>query len=361
MKSKKPDYVLIYVVVLLILLGIIILGGAAAPLSEKLYHNPYHILFHQIFFALLPGIFLGIIIYYLPLPFLKRSALPLILFSLFLMILVFFPGIGLAKGGAKRWLNLRFASFQPSEFLKLTFILYLSAWLDKIEKKRANSKAFLPFLVILGITSFLLVLQPDISTLGVIAIIAIILYFIAKTPLSHIIILGVGGVLSLLLLIKLAPYRLNRFFIFLHPEADPLGLGYQIKQSLIAIGSGGIFGRGLGLSEQKFGFLPQSFSDSIFPIFAEDTGFIGSLLLLTLFLIFSIRGFKIAKETTGFQKYLACGITSWILIQTFVNIGAMIGILPLTGIPLPFISYGGTALLVELMGVAILLNLSKNI
>jgi len=166
--------------------------------------------------------------------------------------------------------------------------------------------------------------------------------------------------LAFLVLIKIAPYRFNRILVFLNPELDPMGIGYQIKHALIAIGSGGIFGSGLGLSLQKFGFLPHSISDSIFAIFAEETGFLGSLVLVLLYLVFFWRGLKIGKQTgDNFSKFCAFGTTFWITLQAFVNIGSMIGILPLTGIPLPFISYGGSALISELIGVGILFNISR--
>jgi len=210
--------------------------------------------------------------------------------------------------------------------------------------------------------SLLLYYQPDISTLGTIIFVAALMYFSANTPLWHsifLILLGGGG---LLVLIKLASYRLNRFLVFLKPETDPLGIGYQIKQALIAVGSGGIFGLGLGMSRQKFGVLPQTMSDSIFAIFSEETGFIGSLILVFLFLVVLWRGFTISKKTKDkFSQFLSLGITSWITIQAFINIGSMIGIFPLTGSPLPFISYGGSHLVVEMVGIGILLNISKNI
>ena len=172
--------------------------------------------------------------------------------------------------------------------------------------------------------------------------------------------IAIIAVIGFLLIIKIAPYRILRILVFLNPEIDPMGVGYQIKQALITIGSGKISGVGLGLSEQKFGFLPQSISDSIFAIFAEETGFLGSAILIILFLAFFWRGFKIAsRQREKFPKFIAFGITFWITLQAFINIGAMIGLVPLTGIPLPFMSYGGSALISELIGLGILLNISK--
>jgi cell division protein FtsW len=171
-----------------------------------------------------------------------------------------------------------------------------------------------------------------------------------------------AGLFALFALIKLAPYRMNRWLVFLNPETDPLGRGYQIKQSLIAVGSGGIFGLGLGMSGQKFGFLPQSMTDSAFAIFAEETGFFGALILISLLAIILWQGFRISiRAKDNFLKLLGFGITSWICLQAFANIAAMIGVLPLAGIPLPFISYGGSHVVAELAGMGILLNISKRI
>jgi cell division protein FtsW len=303
------------------------------------------------------------------LDFLKKWASLLLLINLVLLVLIFLPGIGFEFRGASRWINLGPISFQPSEFLKLTFILYLAAWLasrfpsqkvSKNQSMRENSQTFLVFLMVMGIISLLLVFQPDISTLGVIILVAGLMYFLAKTPLWQSFLMIFTGVVFLIILVKLAPYRAARFLVFFDPAVDPMGIGYQIKQSLIAVGSGGIFGLGLGMSQMKFGFLPQSMTDSIFAIFAQETGFIGSAFLIFLFLVFFWRGFRIGKLSQDkFFQLTAWGITIWICLQSFINIGAMIKVLPLTGIPLPFISYGGSALVVELAGVGILLNISR--
>ena len=376
--EKSPDYILASIAVFLILLGILLISGISASFSQKEFGSPISILYHQILYGLIPGLILGIIAFKLPLSFLKRISPALFGISLLGVGLVFFPKIGLSAGGASRWLNLGPFSFQPSEFLKLITIIYFAAWLSskatqgkrsnlgKIILKKASPKSSLPilvsFLVIIGLISFLLSLQPDISTSLVIIAVAGIMYFsAAETPLWHIIFsifLGAGALFSL---IKIAPYRMARLLVFLNPGIDPLGKGYQIKQSLISIGSGGIFGKGLGLSLQKFGLLPKAMSDSIFAIFGEEAGFIGSSLLVILFLLFLWRGIKSAKRSQNeFSRLLTIGITYWIIIQGLVNIGSMVGVLPLTGIPLPFISYGGSHLVVELTGMGILLNLSRS-
>ena len=190
---------------------------------------------------------------------------------------------------------------------------------------------------------------------------AVLAYFLSDTPIYHTILIILTGIAGLFILIKIAPYRLNRFFVFLKPDIDPMGIGYQVKQALIAIGSGGILGQGFGESLEKLRFLPHPSSDSIFAVFSQETGFIGSLFLIFLFLIFVWRGFKIAKSHKDkFSQLVAIGISFWIIAQAFINIGSMIRILPLTGIPLPFISYGGSSFIAELIAVGILLNISKS-
>jgi cell division protein FtsW len=253
--------------------------------------------------------------------------------------------------------------------------LYLSAWIsnrqiDKTKKdivSHAKNTIYnityilLPFLLLLSIISIILIMQPDLSTLGIIGLTLLAIYFGSKTPVWHTIFIILGAIGGLIALIKFEPYRLGRLLVFLHPETDPLGIGFQVKQSLIAIGSGGFFGKGLGLSYQKFGFLPQAMTDSVFAVLGEETGIVGSTILIILFLLFLWFGFRIAKDSTDkFSKFTALGITFWITLQAFINISSAIGIWPLAGIPLPFFSYGGSHLLTELAGVGLLLNISKN-
>ncbi len=371
--KKNPDLILFLIIIALISFGIIILASVSAVFSMKQYGDSYYLLRHQIILGFAPGVILGFLLYKINLAVLKKWSLKLLLATFVLMTSVFIPFIGKTAGGATRWIELGPISFQPSELLKLTFIIYLAAWLDSRITKAAVQKniaqknnkldpTFFAFMAIVAIIAVLLGLQPNVSTLGVIGLTGLIMYFAARTPISHTIFILLAGFSGLLLLIRLEAYRMNRFLIFLHPESDPMGKGYQLQQSLIAIGSGGIFGVGLGLSSQKLGALPQSVADSVFAIFAEEMGFVGAVFLALLFLFFLWRGLKIALSSKdAFLQLLALGIICWIMIQTFVNIGAMIGLLPLTGIPLPFVSYGGSALLVELAAMGILLNISKNI
>jgi len=220
---------------------------------------------------------------------------------------------------------------------------------------------FIPFIIFLIVISAILILQPDLTTLGIIALSLIVVYFAGKTPLWHTGSIIGGGLVALLLLVKFEPYRLDRFLVFMNPEADPLGKGFQLKQSLIALGSGGFFGKGLGMSSQKFGFLPQAMSDSVFAIIGEELGIVGCLVLLGMFILLFWQGIKIANGTTDrFSKLTAVGIIFWLTLQAFINIASTVGIFPLAGIPLPFFSYGGSHLLTELLAAGLLLNISKN-
>lgn len=367
-KTKgKPDYILLGTVMALLGLGLLILASVSSSYSFTRFNDTYYFLKHQLIWGLFPGLLLGYLAYRLNLDKLKKYTPILLLFTFFLMLLVLLPFIGIKAGNSARWINLGFTTFQPSELLKLTFIFYLASWLAG-RKKKDNpilgklkiSQTFIAFIGIAIAVISLLVLQSDISTLGVIIIVGVIMYIVFGMTIREfitIMLMGIGGLMSL---IWLAPYRIERFKVFLNPDLDPMGMGYQLKQSLIAIGSGGLFGLGLGMSFQKLGYLPQTISDSIFAIFSEETGFLGAFFLLSLFLIFAWRGFQIAKKCSdSFLKLTAIGISSWIIIQSFVNIGAMVGILPLTGIPLPFISYGGSALVIVMIGSGILLNISR--
>lgn len=367
-KHQPLDHVLFVITSILIILGILILMGVTASLSQKRFGTAYYLVGHQILFGLIPGLILGTIVFRTPIISLKKIAPFLLLGNLVLLGMVFLPKIGTGFGGATRWVSLGPISFQPSEFLKPVFFLYLATWLSSRTGKKRTTKTskkglnenLITFLIIVGLISLFLILQPDFSTLVIIIFVAVLMYFGAETPLWHGLLVISIVIGALLVLVNIAPYRMERFLVFLNPETDPMGIGYQIKQCLMTVGSGGISGLGLGLSRQKFGFLPGSMSDSIFAVFSEETGFIGSVFLISIFLGFLWRGFKIARESQEkFSKLCALGITSWIVIQAFVNIGSMIGILPLTGIPLPFISYGGSALIAELIGTGILLNISK--
>ncbi len=376
MKTKTIDYTLLGVSFLLISIGILILASTSASLSWESFGSSTHILLHQIKFGYLPGLLLGGLCFLLPLEKIKKWSLVILLVTLLFTGLVFLPIIGVSMGGSSRWINLGIISFQPSEFLKIGLIVYLAAWIsgqeNKFSLKKFNhhfskrsldntAKIFIPFVAIIGIIGLIFIRQPDISTLGVIVLTAFLMYFVANTRIFHTLLLFALGIAGFFALISFTSYRSNRILAFMKEGIDPMGIGYQIKQSLIAIGSGGTFGKGIGMSVQKFGFLPQTTSDSIFSIFAEESGFIGSISLVILFLLFAFLGIRISKHAPDkFSQILALGIICWITIQAFINIGAVTEIIPLTGIPLPFISYGGSHIVAELIGIGILLNISKH-
>jgi cell division protein FtsW len=361
--EKGVDLFLLTIFLLFLIFGLLVLASVSAPLSQEKFGESFYFLRHQIIFGLIPGLILFLIFYKINLNSLKKYSPILLLIVLILTGLVFIPGIGIKIRGGARWLGIGPISFQPSEFLKLAFIIYLAAWLDsqtKIKKKNLT-QTLIVFLIILSLISLFLITQPDISTLGIIFATALVMFFLSKTPIWQTFLILFFAILIFVPLIQVAPYRFFRILTFLNPDFDPLGVGYQIKQALIAIGSGGVFGMGLGLSQQKFGILPQSFSDAIFAIFAEETGFLGSLFLIFLYLIFFWRSFRIGKkEGDEFKKLLAFGISFWLCLQAFINVGSIIKILPLTGIPLPFWSYGGSHLISEMSAVGILLNISKS-
>ena len=382
-RKNVPDFILLGISATLVFVGILILASVSASFSLEKTGSTFFFLNHQLLFGLLPGLLLAVIAFFTPLSVFRRWSFLFLVGNIILLAMVFLPGIGADAGGAHRWIFLGPFSFQPSELLKITFILYMASWLSsrtpgfkltrgfkssakslKPSRTRGTQQTFketfLPFMVIMGVISLFLILQPDISTLAVIGSTALMMYFLAGTPVWHAFAMFGAGFLVLGLLITIAPYRLSRLTTFFNPSFDPLGQGYQIKQALIAIGSGGLFGTGLGLSFQKFGVLPEPISDSIFAVFAEEVGFIGSFLLIILLFAFVWRSFSIAKRTSDqFARLTASGIAFWLFLQSGINIGSMIGILPLTGIPLPFISYGGSALMSELFAIGILLNISK--
>ncbi|MBI4653334.1 putative lipid II flippase FtsW [Candidatus Kuenenbacteria bacterium] len=360
-KSHQPDYTLITVLTIIIIFGLIVLSSASTVVAYQKFNDGYYFLKHQILFGLIPGLILLFFTVKINYSQWKKFSLALLIISILFLIAVFIPNIGTSYGKAKSWINIIGISFQPSELMKLALILFLAAWFEKKGEKIKNfSQGILPFLFLLAIISFLIILQPDIGTLLVIIFIALAILFVAKANLWHFLLIILSGAGLFGLLIKIAPYRMARLTVFLNPELDPLGIGYHINQAFLAIGSGGIFGLGLGHSQQKFQYLPEVIGDSIFAIIAEELGFIISVGLIVLFLILIFRGFKIAQNAPNeFAKFTAIGIISWFGIQIFVNIASMVGLFPITGIPLSFISYGGTSLATSLAAAGILINISK--
>lgn len=359
MKNHQPDYIFIFAVFALIIFGIVILFSASSVISHEKFNQSNYFLKHQLFYSLPLALICFFICQRINYKYWKKIAFPLLIASLILLGLVFIPGLG-NPNGAKRWVYLGF-SIQPFEIVKLTFIIYLAALLSKKEDIYQTIKeSLIPFLVVIGIISLLVYLQPNMSALMITFLIAGLIYFLAGAKLTYLTAFSGLALAGLFALIKMAPYRMKRLTVFLHPEIDPQGIGYQIDQALLAIGSGGLFGLGFMHSIQKWKYLPEVIGDSIFAIVAEELGLIGAGIVVALFVVLSWRGFKIAKNSSDrFGYILAGGIAGWLFFQAFINMASISGLIPLTGIPLPFVSYGGTALITSSIGAGILVNISK--
>ncbi|MBI5465888.1 MAG: putative lipid II flippase FtsW [Candidatus Kerfeldbacteria bacterium] len=361
--KHHPDYIFLGLALLLVLFGLLFLSSASSVVAWQKLNDSYYYLKHQIFYGLVPGLILFFLFSRLNYQTLRKIALPLLVFSLILLVLVFVPGISLAYGGARRWLNLAGYTFQPSELIKLSFLIYLAAWLEgRGERLRSFKEGVVPFILTVGTVGGLIILQPDLGTASVIAVSSFLTYLVAGANLAHLLTLGLGGLGLLWLVVKFEPYRAARLTVFLHPELDPQGIGYHINQALLAVGSGGFWGLGLGYSRQKYQYLPEVTGDSIFAVMAEELGFLFTLLFLVLIFSFLWRGLRLAQRAPdAFGRYLASGILIWLGFQTCINIASMLGILPLTGVPLPFVSFGGSALMATLAGLGILTNISRQI
>lgn len=346
----------------LLLFGLVMLASASFPLSLNEFNgNGYYLLLHQVIFGVLPGAVGFFLAYKIPYAWYRKYAGVMLVISLALLVLVYIPGLGVEYGGAKSWIQIGQFSMQPSEFVKLTFLFYLAGWLEKRSQEELHdfSQGVLPFLCVLGAIALLLIKQPDTGSMVIIVAMALAVYFTAGAPVRYLALFGALGAAILAILIKITPHRAERFMTFLHPELDPQGIGYHINQALLAIGSGGIFGRGYGHSLQKFQYLPEVAGDSIFAVMSEELGFLFTTAFLVLYIAFIFRGLKIADQAPdAFSRYLVVGIMCWIGVQAIVNIGGMIGLIPMTGVPLPFVSYGGTALVVELTAMGIVAQIS---
>ncbi|MBL7141897.1 cell division protein FtsW [Patescibacteria group bacterium] len=357
----QPDQTLLISFVILVVLGLLVLSSASYFIACQKFNDCYFYLKHQLLFGLLPGAIFFLFFSVFNYQNLKKLALPLLILTIFLLGIVFIPGVSFARGEAQRWVKIFGIVVQPSEIAKLTFIIYLSAWLAKNQESiKSFKQVFFPFVLLLIIICFLIISQPDLGTLIVIVSSALVIYFIAGAPLPQVSFLIIGLFSLLVVSIKVAPYRLARIMAFLHPEIDPQGIGYHINQAILAISSGRILGRGLGYSSQKIYHLPEVVSDSIFAVMAEELGFILMAGVVILYIYLTYRIFRLAGSTNQvFGKLLAAGIGFWFIFQSIVNMGAMLGILPLTGIPLPLIGYGGSNFCVFLAAFGILVNISR--
>lgn len=357
---KKVDLLLLITIIIISLFGILMIYSASYVWAEYKFNDPFKFVKHQGLFFII-GIILMIQISKIPFRFYFEKANPILIISLILLILVIIPGIGTVRNGSRSWFGIGSFGIQPSEFTKLSLIIFTSKYLTKNEKNlKYIKKGVLPILSIVILAFGLIMLQPDFGT-GMIILVSIIgLLFVSGVNFKFFIRLGMIGVVGIVVLILVAPYRLERILSFLNPWSDPLGSGFQIIQSLYAIGPGGLFGQGFLNSRQKHFYLPEPQTDFIFSIISEEFGFLGILIVASLFLIIIIRGFQIAKKSEDkFSKYLAFGITFGLAFQALLNLMVVVGLIPVTGVTLPFLSYGGSSLLITLASMGILLNISR--
>lgn len=362
-RAHKPDYVLAMVAFILLAFGLVMIYSISPVLSFKLLGSTKRNFY---FFGQLANVAVGLVVWVLAARvnyrMWKRYAPWMLVVAIISVACLAIPELSFTKNGATRWLKLGPLSFQPAEALKLAFIVYLAVWIEKRgEEIRGFWEGLFPFCLMLLSASFVIVvLQRDMGTMMVLALAAMGMFYAGGATYRQLATLLVAGAASGWLAIITFPHRLSRWATFLDPSKDPSGSGYHVTQALIAIGSGGLFGMGLGRSIQVYGYLPEAANDSIFAIIAEEFGLIGSMLLIGLFGLLVYRGLKVAKTAPDqFSRLMAVGISLWLLFQALINIAAMLALVPLTGIPLPFISYGGSSLVFSLIGVGILLNISK--
>lgn len=361
-REGKVDKAFLSVTAILVVLGFFIFSSASLGVLATNKIKFSSVAFNQTFFGIFLGSIACLVFSKIDYRIYKKYAFLIFFFTIILTLLVFVPPIGFSHGGASRWIHLGPVSFQPSELLKIGFVIYLAAWLSKAKDKvRSLNQGLLPFLIMLGVVGAVLLSQPDTDTYAVILLAGLAMFIVGGSKWAHVGIVLLIALLGLVVVTYERPYVKERFTTFLDPSSNSLTSSYQIQQSLIAVGSGEIFGKGFGKSIQKFSYLPEPIGDSIFAVAAEEFGFIGATLIIFIFVFFAFKGLRIANEAPDpFGRLLSLGIVILIMSQMFVNVGGMIGLLPLTGIPLPFISHGGTALFITLIEAGIILNISRN-
>ena len=358
--SKKYDKLLLLAVIAIIIFGIIMIYSASSIWAEYKYQDPFKFVKAQSAFFLL-GLLCIFIISKLDINILYKKANLILLICFILLVLVLIPGIGSIRNGSRSWFGIGSLGIQPSEFAKLGLIIYVAKYLANNRKIIKDvKKGVLPILLVIGVFFVLIMLEPDFGTAMVIVLTLVVMIFISGVKLSFFIKVGLLGLLGIVGLLIIAPYRMERIVSFLNPWVDPLGSGYQIIQSLYAIGPGGLLGQGFLNSHQKQFYLPEPQTDFIFSIISEEFGFLGILIVTSFIAFIFYRIIKIAlKENNLFKKYLAFGLGFGIIIQSLLNIAVVIGLIPVTGVTLPFLSYGGSSLLISMISIGIILNISK--
>lgn len=362
MKNRHSiDYVFLTIASILAIIGLFVFFSAALGVLAKSEAKFYSILVSQAALGLVGGALALFGASRIPHTFWRKNATYLLIGSIILTTLVFLPGIGFSHGGARRWIHIFGISFQPVEFLKIAFVIYLAAWLSWVRKKIDNPLyGILPLVILLGIIGGVLIFQPDTKSIILMVGTGVGMLFLSGTPLKHLLMLTVGAVILFGMLAMSTPYLKERVKTFINPSTDPQGSSYQLRQALIAIGSGGIGGRGFGQGIQKFTYLPEPQGDSIFAVIGEEFGFVGSTIVILLYILFAMRGLWISRRVPDyFGGLLASGLVILITLQSFMNIASITGLFPLTGVPLVFMSQGGTSLLVSLGVVGIILSISR--
>lgn len=348
----------------LLCVGLAVLASASGPKAFQEFGSSFYFIKQQIIQGVLPGLFAAYIAFRLPYTFWRKVAFPMLAISVVLLAAVFIPGIGTDLNTfAKSWIQVGgFFTFQPSEVVKMSFLFYLAAWMEaRGHGVRDVEEGLAPFLLTLGLIGGLIFLQPDLGSLAVIMAMAFIVYYVAGASMSHLMMVGLAGSMLFLLAVQFSDHAQKRVNTFLHPELDPQGVGYQINQALLATGSGGFFGRGFGHSIQKFAYLPEVIGDSVFAVMAEELGFFLMVGFLVLWGFWFARGIHIAENAPdGFARYVVIGCLGWIGVQMVMNIGSILGLVPLTGVTLPFVSYGGTSMAMTLFAVGVMLNVSRS-
>lgn len=345
---------------MLLMAGLLAVYTSSFAIAYREYGDTNYFVARQAIFAMV-GLAALVFCMRLDYRYLMRWSVPILVIALAALVAVLIPGVGVERNGASRWLELGPIAVQPSEFAKLAVIIYISAWLTSRGKEISKfTLGFVPFVLLLGVVGGLIIAEPDMGTTIIVFLTASTLFFVAGAPLSHLgLLVGVGGFISYLVVTS-RDYQLDRLVSFMSPESDPQGVGFQIIQLLIALGSGGPLGIGWAESRQKFFYVPGSHTDGVFAILGEELGFIGLMGILALFGFFIYRAVRVTvRSRDRFGMLLGIGIVSWISFQTLINIGGITRTIPLTGVPLPFLSYGGSALISVLAGVGVLLSVSR--
>ncbi len=356
-----PDRTLLILTAVLVVLGFLIFSSASLGLLAREGARFSSVALNQVLFGIVGGSIAFFITSTVHYRVWRQFAFYICLAALILTLAIFIPGLGFEHGGATRWIRIGSFTVQPAEFLKIAFIIYMATWLSGMKKNITSfTRGTLVFVGLLALPGILLLLQPDTDTYLIIGVASVAMFITAGGRIRDVALMALCGIVLVTVLALTRDYVKERILTFIDPSRDPQGAGYQINQSLIAVGSGGYLGRGFGQSIQKFEYLPEPIGDSVFAVYAEEFGFIGSLVLLGIYVAFTLRGFRVASHAPDlFGMLLVVGIISLIATQVCLNIAAMLGIAPLSGLPLPFISHGGTALLALLASVGIVINVSK--